>query len=146
MVFNADEIVKKILDGDDTANDNLTDEEIDELLKHPFYADPDWEPNPPTQEELDAIRESMSHPEATDEEVEEFGSDIGPMCGWCKHETPGTRYTASCAAFEKIPLDILRGFDHRKEHEGDHGIRFELRPDIPQKNFDEWFSFFHRQE
>lgn len=45
-------------------------------------------------------------------------------------QSPLTAVIYYCAAFpEGIPSDIWEdGFDHRRAHPGDKGIRFELRP------------------
>jgi hypothetical protein len=45
-------------------------------------------------------------------------------------ETSLDRWIPYCDAFpERVPNEIYRaGFDHRNPFEGDHGIRFELRP------------------
>jgi hypothetical protein len=144
MAFNAEEIVKKLIAGDATVLDNISDEENDQLLQHPYFSDPDWEPEPPTKEELAAIAEDAKRPEATDDEVDKFGSDIGPMCSFCKHEKESNRDKILCDAFPEkgVPVDILRGFDHRDEHEGDNGVRFEPKPGM-EKAFLEWFDFFY---
>jgi hypothetical protein len=58
-----------------------------------------------------------------------------PMCGMCTHlhrdETGKGLIPWRCDAFpEGIPADILVSqFDHRVAHDGDHGIRFEPRPE-----------------
>ncbi len=52
-----------------------------------------------------------------------------PVCTYCKHwRADGTR---TCAAFpeeDSIPWEIWTGENtHEQPHEGDNGIRFELR-------------------
>lgn len=54
-----------------------------------------------------------------------------PICASCTRFTiwDDEHETAYCAAFpEGIPQDIFEGFDHRKPHNGDHGIRYEADP------------------
>jgi hypothetical protein len=59
-----------------------------------------------------------------------------PLCHACDRYQPATGglvdddVPASCAAFPTgIPDTILiGGFDHRRPHDGDHGVRFALRP------------------
>lgn len=52
-----------------------------------------------------------------------------PQCSHCKHFRKERVDGNFCNAFpdeEGIPREILLNeFDHTKEHEGDHGIRFE---------------------
>ena len=62
-------------------------------------------------------------------------SGIGTICFACKHLRSGFDPEAPegkpfCEAFpDGIPDDIFYGaVDHRKPHEGDHGVRFELKP------------------
>jgi hypothetical protein len=50
------------------------------------------------------------------------------LCNFCKHWSE----EGDCAAFPgQIPLDVFYGrHDHRDPYPGDHGIRFELAPDL----------------
>lgn len=60
-----------------------------------------------------------------------FGPGI-PICLACRHLAQGSLPAASgefrCTAFpDGIPDEIWNGgFDHRREFEGDRGVRFEL--------------------
>jgi hypothetical protein len=60
------------------------------------------------------------------------------LCIFCRHLKEGT---ICCAAFpEGIPDDILFALrDHREPYEGDHGIRFELKPG-EEAGFEEWLA------
>ena len=53
------------------------------------------------------------------------------QCAYCRHMQK-RRDGDFCTAFpdgEGIPLEIIDGlFDHRKPHEGDHGIQFAALP------------------
>lgn len=57
---------------------------------------------------------------------------VPPLCFACARFRPWDADVpkAHCEAFpEGVPDDILfAGFDHRRPHEGDHGVRFELDP------------------
>lgn len=49
-----------------------------------------------------------------------------PQCLICKHFNEEEKTKFACKAFPQgIPMDIVRGFDHRKPYPGDKGIRFE---------------------
>ena len=60
------------------------------------------------------------------------------QCLNCIHYQGGSSDGVHCAAFPMegevpIPQDIFTGrFDHRKPHEGDHGIRYESSGLIPE--------------
>ena len=53
------------------------------------------------------------------------------QCGFCTHYFAGQE---RCTAFPNgIPEDILEGrADHRLPYAGDHGIRLELKPGLPE--------------
>jgi hypothetical protein len=53
------------------------------------------------------------------------------QCVYCKHAATG--FLPVCAAFPGwIPEQIqLNRADHRKPYDGDQGIRFEPRPEVP---------------
>lgn len=55
------------------------------------------------------------------------------LCQICRHHRPGRDTSLTCDAFpERIPQAILEWeADHRQPYEGDGGIRFELRDDLP---------------
>jgi hypothetical protein len=60
------------------------------------------------------------------------------LCIFCRHLKEGT---VRCEAFpEGIPDEILFSLhDHREPCEGDHGIRFELKPG-EEAGFEEWLA------
>lgn len=61
--------------------------------------------------------------------AEEGNTFFQPMCNRC------ARYfgKARCEAFpERIPDEILEGFDHREPYPGDGGLRF--RPEVKTLN------------
>ena len=62
------------------------------------------------------------------------------MCLVCRHYRKAQR----CEAFPtRIPQAILTGrYDHRKQHEGDHGIRFQPRDDVSQADLESVLSIF----
>lgn len=140
MAINVEEIIKK-LETDPNAADGITGDDLKELLKHPYFSDPDYDPYPPTKEELEALKENLSHEEMTEEEYEKYSADFGPMCGFCTHMKEYGMWKRTCDAFpDGIPADILLGVDHRKAHEGDNGIQFEVAPE-DKKAFEEWMAF-----
>lgn len=57
------------------------------------------------------------------------------QCAFCRHFRPDEEGGNFCDAFPDgrgIPNDIIMGrFDHSQPHEGDHGIHFEPREDLP---------------
>lgn len=62
------------------------------------------------------------------------------MCRVCKHY----RKVQRCVAFPlKIPQAIFIGrYDHRKHHEGDHGITFQLKEGVSQEELEAILGFF----
>jgi hypothetical protein len=50
------------------------------------------------------------------------------LCAFCKHFTP----RGDCAAFPgQIPAEVFYvAHDHRLPYPGDHGVRFEIDPDL----------------
>ena len=61
---------------------------------------------------------------------------IPPQCLFCQHllMQDGDPDGPDCRAFEEIPSVIFRGlFDHSQVHEGDHGFRFQLRPEMREE-------------
>ncbi len=51
------------------------------------------------------------------------------QCETCRHWIPSRGVPLRCAAFERIPPDILMvRADHTVPYPGDHGIRYEPRP------------------
>ena len=58
---------------------------------------------------------------------------LGPRCFYCKHYNH--QPLCSCAAFpEGIPSRIfLSREEHLTPYEGDHGIQFELDPNLSQE-------------
>jgi len=65
-----------------------------------------------------------------------------PMCMYCKHLTETLEGRDACRAFpEGIPDEIyLKYYDHRKEFQGDKGIRFEAIDKKAQEHVDELYS------
>ena len=67
----------------------------------------------------------FAQPQPLQEQIEakRKGNKLYAQCADCKHYVrPFT-----CAAFEKIPPEILTGsFDHRQPYESDKGIQFEV--------------------
>lgn len=65
-----------------------------------------------------------------------FVGSIASQCTYCKHlaATSPKPYSPACSAFQEgIPEEILANeFDHRGEAEGDNGVRFEPRKDVPE--------------
>ena len=61
-----------------------------------------------------------------------------PLCIFCRRLEEGR---ARCEAFpEGIPDEILFGWrDHRQPCEGDHGLRFELKPG-EEARLEEWLA------
>src|SRR5262249_16246691 len=57
------------------------------------------------------------------------------QCAYCIHLDKNSMCVRKCTAFpEGIPEDILEGrHDHRFAYSGDHGIRLELKPGIPEE-------------
>ena len=53
------------------------------------------------------------------------------QCARCKHFRADVREANVCAAFpDGIPLDIIADrHDHKLRYLGDHGIRFEVKPE-----------------
>lgn len=60
-------------------------------------------------------------------------SRLGPMCGVCKHWPGLGERGGTCAAYpNRIPHEIIiRQVDHRQPYDGDRGIQFEPRTDLP---------------
>jgi hypothetical protein len=61
-----------------------------------------------------------------------------PLCIFCRYLKEGQ---VRCEAFpEGIPDDLLFAMsDHREPYEGDHGIRFELKPG-EEGRLEEWLA------
>ncbi len=61
------------------------------------------------------------------------------QCGFCKHYWAGKE---SCDAFpDGIPVEILNNSrDHRLPYPGDHNIRMELKPGVPEAMLGELLS------
>ncbi len=67
---------------------------------------------------------------------------LGPRCIYCKHFNKRGR--GSCPAFPNgIPGRILLGtIDHVNPYEGDHGIQFELDPNLSAKSLQNYKDLF----
>jgi hypothetical protein len=55
---------------------------------------------------------------------------VSPRCTSCRHSNLPD--SATCTAYPKgIPDAILqKGFDHKNPYPGDHGIRYEPKPEL----------------
>lgn len=69
-----------------------------------------------------------------------FYPKYGEQCARCKHlsvDPPEDGIGSKCAAFKRIPREILDGeFDHRNPYPGDGGIRFEPEPDLSESSIE----------
>lgn len=67
---------------------------------------------------------------------------LGPICHYCKHSFLPKK--CACAAYpDEIPIDIYAGRDnHRKHRFRDHGIQFELKPDLSEESKRAFYGHF----
>ncbi len=68
-----------------------------------------------------------------------------PKCTFCKHFQVRDW---SCTAFPKgVPDDLVFGdVSHDEPYPGDHGIRFELNPDLDADDLDLYNAFYGNRD